>query len=243
MAQGYWQRPDLTKETFQSYLADTKEGPFLRTGDLGFIKNGELFVTGRLKDLIIIRGENYYPQDIEWIVEKSHPALRSAAGAAFSVEIEGTEQIVIVQEVERSVGKTLNSEEVIAAIRKAIAEELELPVYAIVLLKRGSITKTSSGKIQRQATRQGFLEGRLDSITTWTLNTAAKSAEDAVPQSEYEFRLIQIWKNVLGVNNIGIKDNFFEWGGDSLKAAEVLAQVEAKFGQSLPLSTLGTSRT
>jgi acyl-CoA synthetase (AMP-forming)/AMP-acid ligase II len=83
VARGYWQHPDATQETFGADLADTGEGNFLRTGDLGFIKDGELFVTGRLKDLIIIRGENYYPQDIEWVVEKSHPASRSNCGAAF----------------------------------------------------------------------------------------------------------------------------------------------------------------
>jgi len=163
----------------------------LRTGDLGFIKDGELFVTGRLKDLIIIRGENYYPQDIEWIVEKSHPALRPGYLAAFSVEIDGTEQLVIAQEVERIAVKPLNSQEVIAAIRKAVAEELKLPVYAVVLLKRGSIPKTSSGKIKRHSCRAGFIEGSLDSIANWTLKTAT-AEEYAVPQSEYEFRLMQI---------------------------------------------------
>ena len=242
VAQGYWQRPDVTKETFQAYLADTKEGPFLRTGDLGFIKDGELFVTGRVKDLIIIRGENYYPQDIEWIVEKSHPALRSAAGAAFSVEIEGTEQIVIVQEVERSVGKSFNSEEVIAAIRKAIAQELELPIYGVVLLKRGTIPKTSSGKIQRQACRTAFLNGSLDSIDTWRLNSES-SREVIEPRSELEFQLLQIWQKMLGRPSISIKDNFFQMGGDSLKAANLVGLVEERFGVKIPLATVMESPT
>ncbi len=237
VAQGYWQRRDATKQTFQAYLADTGEGPFLRTGDLGFIKNGELFVTGRLKDLIIIRGQNYYPQDIEGTVEKSHPALRANCSAAFSVEIEGEEQLVIAAELERGANKNLDIDEVFRNIRSSVAEHHELPVYGVVLLKTGSIPKTSSGKIQRHACRAGFLEGSLDSIANWTLKTAT-SEEYAVPQSEYEFRLMQIWKKVLRVKDIGIKDNFFEWGGNSLKAAEVLAQVETKFSQNLPLSAL-----
>jgi acyl-CoA synthetase (AMP-forming)/AMP-acid ligase II/thioesterase domain-containing protein/acyl carrier protein len=237
VAAGYWQRRDVTQETFQAYLTDTGTGPFLRTGDLGFMKDGELFVTGRRKDLIIIRGQNYYPQDIEWTVETSHPALRANYAAAFSVEVEGVEQLVVAVEVERKASKNLNSDEVFRSIRQAVAEHHELPVYKIVLLKPGSIPKTSSGKIQRHACRARLLDGSLDSIANWTLKTAT-SEEYAVPQSEYEFRLMQIWQKVLRVKDIGIKDNFFELGGDSLKAAEVLAQVEATFGQNLPLSAL-----
>jgi len=105
VAQGYWNRPDISRENFQAYLADTAEGavegPFLRTGDLGFIKDGELFITGRIKDLIIIRGRNHYPQDIEWTVEHSHPAIRQNCSAAFSVNIAGEERLVVVAEVER----------------------------------------------------------------------------------------------------------------------------------------------
>jgi phthiocerol/phenolphthiocerol synthesis type-I polyketide synthase C len=101
VAQGYWNQPDITKESFQAYLEDSKEGPFLRTGDLGFMKDGELFITGRRKDLIIIRGRNYYPQDIEWTIEQSHPAIRRNCSAAFSVDINGEERLVIVAEVER----------------------------------------------------------------------------------------------------------------------------------------------
>src|SRR5262249_28759517 len=86
VAQGYWNRQAETEETFHAYLLDTGDGPFLRTGDLGFQQDGELFVTGRLKDLIIIRGRNYYPQDIERTVEECDAALRPGCGAAFSVE-------------------------------------------------------------------------------------------------------------------------------------------------------------
>jgi len=97
VAQGYWQRPEETERTFRAYLADTGEGPFLRTGDLGFFQDGELFVTGRLKDLIIIRGRNHYPQDIELTVEQSHPALKPGAGIAFSIDVAGEERLVVVQ--------------------------------------------------------------------------------------------------------------------------------------------------
>lgn len=237
VARGYWQRPDATQETFRAQLAETGEGPFLRTGDLGFLQDGELFVTGRLKDLIIIRGENYYPQDIEWVVEKSHAALRPNYGAAFAIEVDGVEQLVIAFEVERQKSKNLNVDEVVGAIRNAVAEHYELPVYGVVLLKRGSIPKTSSGKIQRQACRKAFLDGSLDSIAIWTL-VSASVQQETTPHSEVEFQLIQIWQRVLGVTSISTKDNFFELGGDSLKAAVVVAEAEKIFSQSIPFGSL-----
>ncbi|MEQ9357568.1 fatty acyl-AMP ligase [Coleofasciculus chthonoplastes] len=166
VAQGYWQRTEETQQTFAAYLADTKEGPFLRTGDLGFIKDGELFITGRLKDVIIIRGQNHYPQDIEATVEQSHPALRMGCGAAFTVEVNNEERIVVVQEVERTFRRTLDVEKVVRAIRKAVVQQHELHVYAIALIKTGSIPKTSSGKIQRRTCRVKFLEGTLDVLAS-----------------------------------------------------------------------------
>ena len=167
---GYWNCPQATQETFQAYLKDTGEGPFLRTGDLGFFSNGELFVTGRLKDLIIIRGRNHYPQDIELTVENSNNSLRSHCSAAFSVEIEGEERLVVACEVERSYLRKLNTQEVVKGVRKAVSEEHDLQVYAVVLLKTGSIPKTSSGKIQHHACRTGFLNKSLDVVGEWTIN-------------------------------------------------------------------------
>lgn len=168
VSQGYWSRPEETKRTFQAYLAVTGEGPFLRTGDLGFLKDGELFITGRLKDLIIIAGHNHYPQDIELTVEQSHPSLRPACCAAFSVDVAGEERLVILAEVQRhrqpERNQLLYIKEVIQAIRQAVAESHELGVYTVSLLKPGSIPKTSSGKIQRHTCRTNFLTGRLDVI-------------------------------------------------------------------------------
>ena len=162
IAQGYWGKPQETQETFQSYLADTGAGPFLRTGDLGFIKDGELFVTGRLKEIILIRGRNNYPQDIEYTVQNSHPALRPSCGAAFTVEVKGEERLVVVQEVERTWLRKIDIDEVNRAIRKAVVQEYDLQVYAIALIRTGSLPKTSSGKIQRRGCRAKFLEGSLE---------------------------------------------------------------------------------
>lgn len=183
VAQGYWQRPDVTEAMFRAYLKDTGEGPFLRTGDLGFMLDGELFVTGRIKDLIIFRGVNYYPQDIERTVHQSHPDLRPDACAAFTVEVDGQERLVVAQELERR--RQLSFPAVFAAVRRAVAVEHELALDAIVLLKAGSIPKTSSGKIQRHACRNGYLTGTLEVMAQWHIGDelpeeAERQAEEAL---------------------------------------------------------------
>jgi acyl-CoA synthetase (AMP-forming)/AMP-acid ligase II len=170
VALGYWQHQEQTKLTFNSYLADTGEGPFLRTGDLGFCQDGELFITGRIKDLMIIQSRNHYPQDIEMTVEQSHPALRPSSGAAFSIVFAEQEKLVVTHEIERSYLRNLNLNEVIGAIRRAVAEEHDLQVYTVLLLKIGGIPKTSSGKVQRRACRERFLAGSLDVVADWSAN-------------------------------------------------------------------------
>jgi acyl-CoA synthetase (AMP-forming)/AMP-acid ligase II len=181
VAQGYWNQPEETEKTFNAYLADTNvnnsaaSGPFLRTGDLGFLQDGELFITGRLKDVIIVRGQNHYPQDIELTVEKSHPSLRAGCGAAFAIDFKNSERLVVVQEVERSYLRKLNVQEVIGQLRQAVAAHHGLEVFASVLVKTGSIPKTSSGKIRRQACRSAFLSGTLDVVEDWSENPQNKS--------------------------------------------------------------------
>jgi acyl-CoA synthetase (AMP-forming)/AMP-acid ligase II len=200
VAQGYWQRPEETAQTFQAHLADTGEGPFLRTGDLGFVWQDELFVTGRCKDVIIIRGSNHYPQDIELTVEKSHASLRPGCGAAFSVDVDGEERLVVVYEIERrhqphqprhperrqvhvdpgfdpEKPQPLHIELVLGNIRQAVAENHGLQTHAILLLRAGSIPKTSSGKIQRYACRMGFLAQTLEVVGQWpSVPTTAQEA-------------------------------------------------------------------
>lgn len=174
---GYWHRPEETAQTFSAYLLDTSEGPFLRTGDLGFLHNEDLFITGRAKDLIIIRGRNLYPQDIELTVERSHPALRAGSGAAFSVEVGNQERLVVVQEVEFR--QQPDIEEVAGAIRQAVAEAHEVQVFTVVLIKPGSILKTSSGKIQRRACRAAFLARTLDVLGSSVLDISDAVANES----------------------------------------------------------------
>lgn len=168
VAQGYWKRDEESEHTFQARLSDGR-GPFLRTGDLGILHDGELFVTGRLKDLIIIHGVNYYPQDIELSVDRAHKDIKPGTGAAFAVGDGGEERLVVVQELNRR--RELDFTEIIAGIRKRIAADFELAVSAVVLLKTGSIPKTSSGKIQRHACQAGFLAGTLAALATWSAET------------------------------------------------------------------------
>jgi len=163
MARGYWNREEETRQTFQAMLADTGEGPFMRSGDLGFFFEGDLYITGRLKDLIIIRGRNFYPQDIEATVESCHQGLRTGGAAAFSLQIEGKETFAVVQELERQYLHA-DLEEIFETIRQAIGEHHEVQPAAVVLIKPGTLPKTSSGKVQRHRARADYLAGNLEVI-------------------------------------------------------------------------------
>ena len=179
VAQGYWRRAEETANTFRAYLKDSGRGPYLRTGDLGFVHNGELFVTGRLKDLIIIHGRNHYPQDIEQTVERAHPLLRPAL-VAFLRSISAAANGWAWWPKSNAAATALPEEleEVFDAIRRTVSADHEMPVDAIVLIKAGSIPKTSSGKIQRHACRNGFLRGKdLEVVAQW------RSWESASPQA------------------------------------------------------------
>ncbi|HEX2253343.1 MAG TPA: fatty acyl-AMP ligase, partial [Thermoanaerobaculia bacterium] len=177
VAGGYWQRPEESRRAFGASLADGR-GPFLRTGDLGFLDAaGELFVTGRLKDLIIVRGRNYYPHDLELTALASHADLRAGGGAAFTVEADGEERPVLVHELERHHGDDL--EAVAAAARQAVAEEHELQLHDVVLIRTGTLPKTTSGKVQRRACRQLYLDGELVVVAR-----SAVAAAGAAPAAE-----------------------------------------------------------
>ncbi len=168
VAQGYWNKADETGCVFHGTIANHggETNRFLRSGDLGFFHEGELFVTGRSKDLIIINGRNLYPHDIESIVEASHEAIRTGGGVAFSVDRENSEQLVIAQELVREHRK-YDLVEITAAIRKAVFEFLDVVPQSIVLLKVGRLPKTSSGKVQRGACRELYLTNQLEFLAQW----------------------------------------------------------------------------
>lgn len=167
IATGYWQNDEATRETFEAVLEQHLGKRFLRTGDLGFIHEQALYITGRQKDLIIIRGANHYPQDIEWTVEQSHPAFKAGCGAAFSVEVDDEEKLIVVYELEREFVKNFDRDEIVRAARRDIAQEHDLQLYGLMLLKTASVPRTSSGKIQRSQCRLEYLGGTLVQVGRW----------------------------------------------------------------------------
>lgn len=233
-AQGYWKRPEQTEQTFKAQLRDTPQETFLRTGDLGFLKNGELFITGRLKDVIIIRGRNHYPQDIELTVEQCHPALRLNCGSAFSVDNDGEEKLVIAQEVERSYLRQLNVSEVIGAIRQAVAQQHDLEIYAVLLLKTASLPKTSSGKLQRSACRSGFLSGSLDIVADWCVNPQNKTKFRHL-ETQVESLLQQVQTTTLSPSLESKNSHQTAIPEKSLSQQEIAAWLISKVAQELQL--------
>jgi acyl transferase domain-containing protein/acyl-CoA synthetase (AMP-forming)/AMP-acid ligase II/acyl carrier protein len=252
VAQGYWGRAAETEACFRARLADSGQGPFLRTGDLGFVYGGELFITGRLKDLIIIRGLNHYPQDIEQTVERCHPALRPACGSAFAIDAGGREVLVIAQEVERTHLRRLNVEEIVSAIRQSVSEKHDLPVHAVALLRPGSIPKTSSGKIRRRACRALFLDGQLEVVGEWSAAAkpsiepvTAAAAITASAEHALEHAVIEAWLGVqisrrlkIPAASIDPREAFSRYGLDSLAAVELSGELERWLGRHLPPTLL-----
>jgi len=242
VAQGYWQRPEESRQTFDAYLAEYDEGPFLRTGDLGFIHNGELFVTGRLKDLIIAGGRNHYPQDIEATVQQCHEALKQDGGAVFALERDDREQVIVVQEVLRP--RKWDLEAMVVEIREAIFEAHELAVDAIVLIQAGSLSKTTSGKVQRRTSRKRYLAGELQVVAQWSKGSAAESHApvangDKQPlQGKTETKLAELWREVFGLSDVCRSDNFFDVGGHSLLAMQLISRIREVFAVELPLRCL-----
>jgi amino acid adenylation domain-containing protein len=243
LAQGYWNRPEETVKTFQASLAGEDQGKYLRTGDLGYLLEGELYITGRLKELIIIRGANYYPQDIELTVQHSHAAIQPHGCIAFSTPIDGEEKLVIATELKRTHRNT-DISEVSQAIRRAVAEEHELPVNTVAVTKLGAIPRTSSGKLQRNLGRSLFLRNQLELIGVNSLEDLADDQKSdytgtfVAPLSSTEVSLSKIWEDLLGLPQISIYDNFFELGGNSLMATQAVTHARQEFNVKLPVNSI-----
>ncbi len=243
VAGGYWERPEETAATFGARLPELGEAPFLRTGDLGVLSGGELFLTGRIKDLIILRGRNLYPQDLERTAERSHPGLRPGCGAAFAVEAGGEERLVIVQEVERGLAEEPRElKAAVEAVRRAVAEEHEAALHAVVLVRAGAVPKTSSGKIRRQTCRADFLAGRIEPLGAWREGDA-DAATGAAPRTPTEQRLERIWADVLRRERVGVDQDLFALGADSLRATQLASRVRQTFGVEVSLEELFAAPT
>jgi FkbH-like protein len=255
VGQGYWQRPQATAATFGARTG-SGDGPFLRTGDLGFLHAGELFIAGRSKDLILLRGRNLYPQDVEHTAAASHPDLRPGGGAAFTVEGTEAERLVLVHEVVRHPRGEV--EEIAAAIRAAVSEELEASVAEVVLIRPETLPRTSSGKVRRQECRRAYLQEELRVVGRSALGErAGEVLEDAepdraasheallaLPGGERRAALAELIRRraaaVLGLAAAGVPADLplSRLGLDSLGAAELAHGLERALGVALPVADL-----
>lgn len=249
VAAGYWNNSELTKSTFHAHLMGDGRA-FLRTGDLGFLHQGELYVTGRIKDLIIIDGRNHYPQDIESAVEQAHAAIRPGYGAAFSVEIADAERLAIVYEIERT-QRNADLTGVIRSIRRTISEYFDLQAQTIVLTRPGSVPKTSSGKIQRAACRDRFLRGELEIVASWSSAPDATEAKPAIPPAKVSSRPyltrseIREWlinriagKQGIPASGLDLSCPFSEYGLGSREAVALAGELEELTGRRFAATLL-----
>jgi 8-amino-7-oxononanoate synthase len=254
VAQGYWNRPEESATTFAAQLADTGDGPFLRTGDAGFLLDGQLFIVGRLKDLIIIRGRNLCPQDVEAAVERVVDFLTPNRCAAFAVESEGgggsEERLAIVLEASRNAGRTAQSLRAhIARIRAAIVDEFEVPVETVAFVRFGTFPCTSSGKVQRRACKAGLLAGTLDVVYRWSAgeqNTEPPAREGAGRAEDLVRSCLLRWLSREGNAAPAELDGdtpFTALGLDSVGTAALALEVEKASGVRLSADLFCELRT
>ncbi|MBI1375363.1 MAG: aminotransferase class I/II-fold pyridoxal phosphate-dependent enzyme [Phycisphaera sp.] len=254
VGQGYWRDHDATHHSFNARLFDTHDGPFLRTGDLGFIFEGQLYVTGRQDDLLISHGLNYHPQDVEAVGRKSHPLLNAGFGAAFSVDDDGTQAFVLVHEATHTGDSDFGP--VIRAIREAVLEELGLPLHAIVLIRRGMIPKTSSGKVQRRRCRDMYINNRLNALARY--QNASGGVTDGygvtskrTPPSSQDKHLnvlAAVCQHALVLSGTALSDvtpdtPLAALGLDSLQRMELAAALEKTFACRLPDADFNPAHT
>ncbi|OXS22705.1 non-ribosomal peptide synthetase [Pseudomonas fluorescens] len=232
IAHGYWRNPEATAKTFVSHAGRT----WLRTGDLGFRRDGEVYITGRLKDLLIVRGHNLYPQDIEQTIEREVEVVRKGRVAAFAVSDQGLEGIGIAAEISRSVQKILPPEALIKAIRQAVAEAYQEAPCVVVLLNPGGLPKTSSGKVQRAACALRHADGSLDCYAQFPDRQVL--AVEASLESELQRQIAAIWCEQLQVASVAADDHFFLLGGNSISATQVIARLRESLGLELNLRLL-----
>ncbi|RZI24551.1 amino acid adenylation domain-containing protein [Pseudomonas sp. 770NI] len=232
VAHGYWRNPEASAKTFVQHAGRT----WLRTGDLGFIRDGEVYITGRLKDLLIVRGHNLYPQDIEQTIEREVEGVRKGRVAAFAVNDQGLEGIGIAAEISRSVQKILPPEALIKAIRQAVAEACQQAPSVVVLLNPGALPKTSSGKVQRAACAIRHADGSLDSYAQFPGQQG--QASEVALESDLQQRIAAIWCEQLQLAQVAGDDHFFLLGGNSITATQVVARLRESLGLELNLRLL-----
>ncbi|MBQ4862217.1 amino acid adenylation domain-containing protein [Pseudoalteromonas sp. MMG013] len=239
---GYWNRSELNEQAYNAKLAESSEA-YMRTGDLGFVLRGQLFITGRLKDLIIIRGKNYYPQDIEFAVQQAVRELNISSGACFSVNIDGTEQLVLVNEIKRTELRKLDKEACVQRIKLAIRRACGLSLHDVVLTRPNRVLKTSSGKIRRRECKKRYLADDIEYIYR-DRQSSVESVSEQVPanqdQSDILQRIISILAQVLDISPKALDHtmSISSLGVDSITAVQLQGQFEKQLGLSLQLTDI-----
>jgi 8-amino-7-oxononanoate synthase len=242
IAKGYWNKPELTKATFQNQLTHTPDTAYLRTGDLGFIHKGNLYVTGRIKDLMIINGKNYYPQDIEQSIIHSHTEFESQGAAAFTVEADGYHKLIVLQEIKREAIKQAKPDLLFSSIQAILLDQFGLIPYSIVLVRPFSLPKTSSGKIQRWRARTSFLEQSLKCIARWDKEDTSQARRIPSTISAIEIKKwLTEW--LMRRLNMILTDDDYEksimaLGINSIAAVELSNDLQTKLGQQFELLPL-----
>jgi len=233
---GYWQNES---EVFNAFI--NNEGPFLRTGDLGFLFNGSLYVTGRIKDMIIIRGVNYYAPDIEENIRTCHPQIAGNV-AAFRLEQSGKENLAIALEVNRQFIHSCDVQEIVQRVRRIVAEQFEIEVYLVMLLKPQGIPVTTSGKIKRYACEQLFLSGDTSIIHSSCLYTTLPAPEppDLSKWNELSIteKQLQVKQYLLSSLNNDVEQSFASIGLDSLQTTKLVHQLNRDWNCSLTAQDL-----
>ncbi|MDO8805007.1 MAG: amino acid adenylation domain-containing protein [Elusimicrobiota bacterium] len=233
-ARGYWNQAEATRRTFQADIPGESGAHYLRTGDLGFIHENDLYISGRLKDMIIIRGRNIYPQDIEAAVQSSHPAFRAGGGAAFSIDHDNEEKLIIVQEVERTQARSLDKEGAARIIAQAIGEAFGIQVHDVMLIRHGTLVKTSSGKIEHRTCKRKYLESGL--VLQYPKVVPPKIAETAPPPGDPLDQLRHMAASILKVRpeSIDPSVSLIAYGLDSLATLAMQHALELEFTVKIP---------
>lgn len=236
VAQGYWRREQQTDETFGATLSGADSGShYLRTGDLGFIHQGQLFITGRLRDILIVRGECHYPNDIEATAVAAHPLAIADGAAAFASEEQNEERLVLVLEAQRASDEEL--QQLVNTVRQAIAEQHQLAVWRVVLIRKGTLLRTTSGKVRRRALRDAWQQQKLHQI--WDEQTPRGTTPNH--DNAMICWICQQAADLLGnvsARNINPQQSLFSYGLDSVGAVTLLAKIGQHHRIDLPESTL-----
>lgn len=234
VAHGYWRNPAATAAAFIEHDGAT----WLRTGDLGALHDGELFITGRLKDMLIVRGRNLYPQDLERAVEERVSRIRKGRVAVFPIDQDGREAIGVAAEAGRGALSGDGAQALADAVVRTVAEACGDPPAVVVLLNPGGLPRTTSGKIQRSACRAGLAAGSLDAAFVLRAGTARRAASATPPATPTEQLLAAVWSELLGGVEPSREDDFFALGGNSVTAVQAQARLAHHLGHGVDLRAL-----